>query len=85
MQEEYDICSSQIIMARAALGLSVRELSASTGVSTSSIKRYEMAISIPAATKGHLQLLRAFFEARGIEFVGTPDAGPGIRIWRRPD
>lgn len=49
------------------------------------IKRYEMSTGVPKSRKGHLELLKSFFEARGIEFVGAPDEGPGIRIWRRPD
>jgi DNA-binding transcriptional regulator YiaG len=85
MQEQHEICASQIVLARAALGLSIRGLSVSTGISMSSLKRYELAAKVPTATKGHLQLLKSFFEARGIEFVGAPDDGPGIRIWRRPD
>jgi len=83
MQEEHEICASQIILARAALGLSIRELSVNTGISISSLKRYELANAVPSTTKGHLALLKSFFEARGIEFVGAPDEGPGIRIWQR--
>jgi len=49
----------------------------------SSLKRYELADAVPSTTKGHLALLKSFFEARGIEFVGGPGAGPGIRIWGR--
>jgi len=49
----------------------------------SSLKRYELADAVPSTTKGHLQLLKTFFEARGIEFVGAPDEGAGIRIWGR--
>jgi len=49
----------------------------------SSLKRYELADAVPSTTKGHLALLKSFFEARGIEFVGAPDEGPGIRIWGR--
>ena len=47
------------------------------------IKRYEASSGVPKSRKGHLELLKSFFEARGIEFVGAPDAGPGIRIWDR--
>ena len=47
------------------------------------IKRYEMSNGVPKSRKGHLELLKSFFEARGIEFVGAPDEGPGIRIWHR--
>ena len=47
------------------------------------IKRYEGSRGVPKSRKGHLELLKTFFEARGIEFVGAPDEGPGIRIWGR--
>jgi hypothetical protein len=45
------------------------------------IKRYEIAKGVPKSRKGHLELLKAFFEGRGIEFVGAPGEGPGIRVW----
>lgn len=45
------------------------------------IKRYESSRGVPKSRKGHLELLKTFFEARGIEFVGAPGEGPGIRIW----
>ena len=82
MEEHIQIIGTQIRAARATLNFSVRDLASKTGVSVSSIKRYEAAVGIPAATKGHLALLKSYFEARGIEFIGTPEDGPGIRLHR---
>lgn len=75
------ITASQIKAARSVCGLSVRELSEATGVGAMTIKRYEAAISVPISRKDNLARLRAFFEARGIEFIGAPGQGPGIRLW----
>jgi predicted transcriptional regulator len=79
------ITGDQLKAARSVSGLSVQQLSDVTGLATMTIKRYEMSTGVPKSRKGHLELLKSFFEARGIEFVGAPDEGPGIRIWRRPD
>lgn len=70
----------QIRMARNALQWSVRELAQRSAVSTSTITRAETADGIPSTTRANLQLLRATLEAAGIEFIGTPDDAPGIRI-----
>lgn len=70
----------QIRMARNALQWSVRELAQRSAVSTSTITRAETVDGIPSTTRANLQLLRATLEAAGIEFIGTPDDAPGIRI-----
>ena len=77
------ITGDQLKAARSVSGLSVQQLSDVTGLATMTIKRYEMSTGVPKSRKGHLELLKSFFEARGIEFVGAPDEGPGIRIWHR--
>ena len=70
----------QIRMARNALRWSVRELAMASGVSTSTITRAEADNAIPNTTRNNLAALKAALEAAGIEFIGTPDDGPGIRI-----
>lgn len=77
------ITGYQLKAARSVLGFSVQQLSDVTGLATMTVKRYEMSSGVPKSRKGHLELLKSFFEARGIEFVGAPDEGPGIRIWHR--
>ena len=70
----------QIRMARNALRWSVRELAMASGVSTSTITRAEADNGIPNTTRNNLTALKAALEAAGIEFIGTPDDGPGIRV-----
>lgn len=79
-----ELTSCQLIAARAVLGWSISKLANRTGIGSATIKRYEAADGIPKSRKGHLLLLRTHFESAGIEFIGTPDDGPGIRIYNRP-
>lgn len=73
------IVPAQIRMARAALGISVRELAARTGVADSTILRFE-------TNKGGLQAgtrdrLQAELEAQGIVFLAPEGGlGPGVRL-----
>lgn len=79
------ITAAQLRAARGALAISIRQISEHTGIGTATLVRYEAADKIPLSRKGHLQTLRKFFEAAGIEFIGTPDDRPGIRISSPPD
>ena len=36
---------------------------------------------LPAATEANLRLIRETLEAAGIEFIGEPGEGPGVRLW----
>lgn len=72
--------SAQLRSARGALNLSVREVANLTGIGTATLVRYEAAEGVPKSRKGHLEKLRQFYEAAGIEFIGSPDDAPGIRI-----
>ena len=73
---------SQIKMARAALGWSVSQLANVSGVSSRTLNRIETADGFCVATQGNLKLIRETLEAAGIEFIGTAEEGPGIRLWR---
>jgi len=44
----------------------------------------EQTDGVPSGRTVTLMDVRAAFEAAGIEFVGTPDDGPGIRLRARP-
>lgn len=55
-------------------------LASQTNIGVATIKRYEAAEGVPASRKGHLSTIKATFEAAGIEFIGSPDDAPGIRI-----
>lgn len=72
-------------MARHALRWSVSELSELTGLSISTIKRIEASDGEPNSTKANLATLQKSLEAAGIEFIGTPDDAPGVRIHKQKD
>jgi len=75
------LTSLQIRCARHALRWSVAKLAETSGVSTSTIKRVEASNGEPSSTIANLAALKRVFESAGIEFIGTPDDGPGIRIY----
>ena len=78
------ITGPQLRSARAAVGLSVRELATATGIGMATIVRYEATTSEIIGQKAKLSTLLSFFASAGIEFIGTPDDRPGIRIGRPP-
>ena len=75
--------SEQIKMARAALGWSIDQLADRTDVSSRTIKRIEAQVGLPIATEANLRLIRETLEAAGIEFIGEPGDGPGVRLWTK--
>ena len=76
--------SEQIKMARAALGWSIDVLAEKTSISSRTIKRIEAAIGIPNATAANLKLIKQTLEQAGVEFIGSVDDGPGVRLWKQP-
>lgn len=78
------ITGTQIRAARGALNMSVAELASLSGVGRATIVRYETFLGVPKTRKDSLQRIRAVLETAGIEFIGTPDDAPGVRIHQRP-
>jgi ribosome-binding protein aMBF1 (putative translation factor) len=74
------IAGVQIRSARAAVGWSIEELAARSGVSARTIKRYEALDGIPPSRTSSLVDIKTALEAAGIEFTGTPEDSPGIRV-----
>ena len=81
--QEVDLTGDQIRAARGVLGWSVKKLSDTTGVGTATIVRYEELNGIPPSRKDNLLRIKQAVENEGIEFIGTPDDAPGIRIHRK--
>ena len=73
----------QIRIARSALGWSVAKLASESLVSARTINRLETEKEEFTITPANLKLLRETLEAAGIEFIGAPDDGPGVRLWRK--
>ncbi len=78
------LVSSQIRAARHALGWSAESLAIQSGVARRTIVSIEQENGVPSANASTLTKIQAALEAAGIEFIGTPLDGPGIRV-RFPD
>ncbi|MCH8318821.1 MAG: helix-turn-helix transcriptional regulator [Bacteroidetes bacterium] len=74
------ITGLQIKAARALLRLSAAELAKQSGVSLSTIQRLERFDGIPPANMSSIMPLHEVFTKAGIEFLGTPDEDPGVRL-----
>ena len=74
------ITGPQIRAARAALGWSIKDLANQTAISDRTIIRMEACGGIPTSTTANIRSIKTTLEAAGIEFIGTPDERPGVRI-----
>jgi transcriptional regulator with XRE-family HTH domain len=69
--------SVQCKMARAALGIGVRDLAALAGVSQDTVSRLERGEALRERT---VEAIRSALEARGVEFTNGDQ--PGVRLRR---
>lgn len=67
----------QCKMARAGLGLGVRELAALADVSTNTITRLERGEALYPRT---VEAIRSALEAAGVEFIPENGGGAGVRL-----
>lgn len=73
------LVAPQVRMARAALGLSVRELAERTGVADSTILRFETGRGAILAT--NLGRIQTVLEEAGVTFISADaTGGPGVRL-----
>ena len=75
------ITSGQIKAARGLLGITVAELAKQAGIGFTTMVRLESADGIPAGNVKTLTSVKSAIESAGIEFIGTPEEGAGVR-WR---
>ena len=75
------ITSDQIRAARGMLDWSRKDLAEHSGVSFASMMRLESFEGVPASNFKTLESVKMAFETAGIEFIGTPEEGAGVR-WR---
>jgi DNA-binding transcriptional regulator YiaG len=76
------ITGIQIRAARFALRLSAQGLAERAGVSLPTIQRFEQVDGVPPSRSSTLLDVQRALEAAGVEFIGTPEDGPGIRLRR---
>ena len=75
------ITSDQIRAARALLRWSGKDLAEKTGLGFSTLMRLEVLEGVPSAQAKTLETIQKVFEQAGIEFIGTPENGAGVR-WK---
>jgi transcriptional regulator with XRE-family HTH domain len=75
------ITSGQIKAARALLGLTAAKLAELSKVGFTTIIRLESFDGVPAGNVKTLEAVQSALEKAGIEFIGTPDSGAGVR-WK---
>ncbi len=74
------ITSSQLKAARALLKITAIDLASISGVGISTIKRFELSEGVPSGNIKTIDALKKALENAGIEFIGTPDDRPGVRL-----
>jgi hypothetical protein len=62
------------------LRITVADLASTSGVGVATIKRIEAHAGIPPANARTLDLLSKALTTAGIEFVGSPEDRPGVRL-----
>jgi predicted transcriptional regulator len=62
------------------LGWSAATLAEEAGVSSATVRKYELQDGIPAANTKVLLQLKTTFEKAGIEFTGDPLVNPGVTL-----
>lgn len=78
------IASSQIRAGRALLRWSAADLSVASGVGTATLQRMEVMDGVPSGQVRTLVAIKEALEAAGVEFVGTPNDHPGVRLKTDP-
>ena len=75
------ITSAQIRAGRAMLNWSRKDLAEKSGLSFASMMRLESFEGVPSSNFKTLEAIKMTFEREGIEFIGTPESGAGVR-WK---
>ncbi len=78
------ITGLQIRAARALLRWSAQQLAEVANVGGTTLRRFELEDGIPAGNIRTIEAIKNTLEEAGIEFIGTPDDGPGVRLRPKP-
>jgi len=76
------ITSDQIRAARGMLNWSRKDLAEQSGLSFASMMRLESFEGVPSSNFKTLEAIKTTFEKAGVEFIGTPEEGAGVR-WKK--
>ena len=74
------IISEQIRAARQLVKITAGELAEISGVGVATIRRFELMSGVPSGNARSIEAIQKTLEAAGVEFLGTPEDGPGVRL-----
>ena len=74
------ISGAQIRSGRALLNWSSETLAERAGTTRQTIQRLEQYDNVPPSRSQTLEAVQTALEAGGVEFTGTPDNAPGVRL-----
>ncbi len=74
------ITSEQIRAARQLIRVTAEELAFQSGVGVATIRRFELMVGVPSGNARSVEVIQATLEQMGVEFIGTPDDRPGVRL-----
>jgi transcriptional regulator with XRE-family HTH domain len=74
------ITGAQVRAARALLRWTVQSLGEASKVSLPTLHRLEQHDGVPPVRERTLHDVQRAFEDAGVEFIGSPDAGAGVRF-----
>ena len=74
------IVGAQLRAARALLNWSASEVAEKSLSTRNTIQRLEQSEGIPSSKIQTILIIKKMFEEAGVEFIGTPDNGPGVRL-----
>ena len=74
------IISEQIRAARQLVKITAGELAELSGVGVATIRRFELMSGVPSGNARSIEAIQKALEAAGVEFLGSPEDGPGVRL-----
>ncbi|WP_445781396.1 hypothetical protein [Shewanella sp.] len=74
------ISTGQVRAARALLRWRAQDLADASGVGVATIRRMEVLDGVPSGQIRSLAAIQSALEAAGVEFIGTADDRPGVRL-----
>ena len=74
------ITSEQLRAARQLIRLTADDLAKISGVGVATIRRFELMTGVPSGNARTVEALQKALEKLGIEFIGSPDDRPGVRL-----
>ena len=74
------INSEQLRAARQLVRLTAEDLAKASGVGVATIRRFELMTGVPSGNARTVEALQKALEKAGIEFIGSPDERPGVRL-----